>query len=102
MVYEFYVDGMMCENCKKHVVNAMMELDGVTGVAVNLESKLVSVTADNEIAEEVFVNTIEEEGYSYRKQIKDIYFCTLMWQNRYIEVERNLRNAYYRCIRKKL
>lgn len=69
MVYEFYVDGMMCENCKKHVVNAMMELDGVTGVAVNLESKLVSVTADNEIAEEVFVNTIEEEGYSYRKQI---------------------------------
>ena len=57
---EFYVNGMMCQNCQRHVKNAL-ETNGVTVVEVNLESKKVTINTTKS-KEEIF-DIIKDAGY---------------------------------------
>lgn len=43
------VKGMMCVNCQKHVHDALLAMDGVSAVDVNLEKGTAKVTASREI-----------------------------------------------------
>ncbi len=46
---EIKVEGMHCEHCAKKVINALEELDNVTKVKVDLESKKVTITSKKEL-----------------------------------------------------
>ena len=47
------VKGMMCVNCQKHVRDALLAMDGVSAVDVNLEKGTAKVTASREIPMEL-------------------------------------------------
>ncbi len=40
------VENMSCQNCVKHVTAHFLELEGVSGVAINLDTKEATVTTD--------------------------------------------------------
>ena len=57
------VEGMMCQNCVKHVTRALQGVPGVTEVSVSLEDKAAAVTADAAVTDEVLKAAVTEEGY---------------------------------------
>lgn len=58
------ISGMSCGHCVKHVSNALSDIEGVTNVAVSLENNTATVETNNEIADSVFADALEEAGYS--------------------------------------
>ena len=58
-----YVEGMVCNNCVSHVTEALLEIEGVAGADVVLESKTATVTLEKEIADEVLKAAVVEAGY---------------------------------------
>ena len=58
-----YVEGMVCNNCVRHVTEALLEIDGVAGADVVLEPKTATVTLEKEIADEVLKAAVVEAGY---------------------------------------
>lgn len=61
------VDGMTCEHCVKSVTEELSEVDGVTGVKVDLVSGGVSpveITHDGELNPSKVTEAVEEAGYS--------------------------------------
>lgn len=63
MKRELSIEGMMCQNCVRHVMNALNGLSGVEDVSVSLEEKKAVVTASDNVTEEMLVNAVTEEGY---------------------------------------
>lgn len=59
------VDGMSCNNCAKHVKNALEELDGVNEVIVNLDNKNAEISYQGDIDEKLIIDAINEAGYEY-------------------------------------
>lgn len=58
------VEGMSCSHCVNAVTKAVRNLDGVSEVQVNLESKTATVDYDSDkITLEAIKAAIEEEGY---------------------------------------
>ncbi len=64
---ELKIEGMMCQNCVKHVYKALSKMDGVTGVEVSLENKNAIVTSDKEISLDEFASVIDDAGYELVK-----------------------------------
>lgn len=63
----YAVTGMTCQNCVNHVTTELSEIDGVTGVSVDLNSTGVSqvtVTSEQPISAEVAHAAIDEAGYT--------------------------------------
>ena len=56
------IEGMTCHNCVRHVKEAIEELEGVTGVEVDLASK--RATVDGEASDEAIKAAVDEAGYS--------------------------------------
>lgn len=61
------IEGMMCQNCVKHVTKALQKLDGVAEVEVSLEQKSAVVTMNNEIADDVLSKAITDMDYEVVK-----------------------------------
>lgn len=61
--YELNVKGMMCENCVKHVEKALLSMDGLTSVDVDLDNAKATVKSSVEISMDEFKKVIEEAGY---------------------------------------
>lgn len=59
----FTVVGMTCGHCVRSVNDEVAKIDGVDSVAVDLESGLVTVESDTDIAAEAFVAAVGEAGY---------------------------------------
>ena len=58
------VDGMHCTHCEESVKKALLALDGVSEVNINLNEKSVVVVFDeNQITRTQIENEIEEIGY---------------------------------------
>ncbi|SDQ27626.1 copper chaperone [Virgibacillus subterraneus] len=58
------VKGMTCGHCESSVKGALEELDGITGVEVNLGSGKVDVTYDDAKASVADMReAIEDQGY---------------------------------------
>ena len=57
------IDGMSCENCVRHVREALAGLDGVTGVDVSLEKGEAEVQASADLSDALIEETLDEEGY---------------------------------------
>ena len=60
------VDGMSCNNCAKHVKNALEDIDGVSEAIVNLEKKNAEISYQGDINEKVISDAINEAGYEYK------------------------------------
>jgi copper chaperone CopZ len=65
MTNEFYVKGMTCQNCVRHVENALKSLPGVTNVHVNLADGKVVLKVSQPLPENLLAATIDEAGYTY-------------------------------------
>ena len=61
----FPVTGMTCGHCVRSVKGELGKLDGVTDVAVDLETGTVSVTSGNELDRDAIEAAIDEAGYQY-------------------------------------
>ena len=58
-----HVEGMGCQNCVKHVTEALEGVDGVTGADVSLEKNQAVVTLAKDVADDVLKAAIDEAGY---------------------------------------
>ena len=61
------VDGMGCQNCVKHVKEALESLDGVTGAEVSLEKNNALITFTKDVADTAIIAAIEDAGYDVKK-----------------------------------
>jgi Cu+-exporting ATPase len=57
------VDGMSCNNCVKHVNEALSEINGVERVEVSLEKAGATITSATEIDIEIIRAALDEAGY---------------------------------------
>ena len=63
MKKKILVEGMSCGHCVKHVKEALSELNGVTSVDVNLETKTAVLEATSDVKDEDIKFAIEDAGY---------------------------------------
>ncbi|GAA2589991.1 heavy-metal-associated domain-containing protein [Streptomyces violaceus] len=59
----YAVAGMSCGHCKATLTKAIGELDGVSGVDVDLGTGHVTVTSAAEPDDAVIAETVDEAGY---------------------------------------
>ncbi|GGS54298.1 heavy-metal-associated domain-containing protein [Streptomyces violaceus] len=59
----YAVAGMSCGHCKATLTRAIGELDGVSGVDVDLGTGHVTVTSAAEPDDAVIAETVDEAGY---------------------------------------
>jgi copper chaperone len=59
----FHVEGMSCEHCAERVKNALMQIEGIKSVAVNLKKKEVKIKFILEVPDNVIVKAVTEAGY---------------------------------------
>ncbi|AIJ23336.1 heavy-metal-associated domain-containing protein [Amycolatopsis methanolica] len=59
----YTVTGMTCEHCVRSVTEEVREIDGVTGVAVDLPTGRVTVTSEKELTTDAVRAAVEEAGY---------------------------------------
>lgn len=58
----YSVPGMTCDHCTRAVSSEIAGVDGVAGVEVDLDTKLVTVTGEG-LADQALRAAIEEAGY---------------------------------------
>ena len=63
MKKELSVEGMMCQNCVKHVKHALEGISGVSEVDVSLDEKKASVVVDSSVSDDVLKNAVTDAGY---------------------------------------
>ena len=64
MKKKILVEGMKCENCAKHVKEALTNVEGVTNVDINLSDKYVLLDTAADVSDEAIKNTINTEKYN--------------------------------------
>lgn len=57
------IEGMMCQNCVKHVSKALNAMEGVTA-EVSLEHNNAVCTLTAPVTDEALKAAVEEEGYT--------------------------------------
>lgn len=63
MAKKILVEGMKCENCAKHVKEALNSIEGVTSSEVNLANKYVIIETATEVSEEAIKLAVNTEKY---------------------------------------
>lgn len=69
MKKKVFVDGMKCENCAKHVREALLSVKGIISADVNLSEKYVLVEADNNVSNDSIKFTVNNEKYNVKEII---------------------------------
>ncbi|MBP5248033.1 MAG: heavy-metal-associated domain-containing protein [Fibrobacter sp.] len=64
------IQGMMCENCKSHVQEALNEIDGASA-SVNLKKGTVKLDAIREVSEEEIRSAVHRAGNYHVLSIED-------------------------------
>lgn len=67
MAKKIHIEGMSCDHCVRHVTNALIEVDGVKDVKVDLKGKIASVELSDDIADSKLKEAVEEAGYQVVK-----------------------------------
>lgn len=57
------VEGMMCPRCEAHVTKALMSVEGVEEATASHEKGVATVKLSSEVANEVLIKAITDEGY---------------------------------------
>lgn len=61
-----HIEGMSCQNCVRHVTEALAAVDGVQSVTVSLEQKTATVTSAEPLSVSAAAVAVEDAGYSLR------------------------------------
>ena len=64
------IDGMSCENCVRHVREALESLEGVVRVAVSLEKGEAELEATVELIADEIKDALDEEGYDLKSLVQ--------------------------------
>lgn len=59
----YTVTGMTCGHCVRSVTEEVSEIDGVTDVAVDLPTGVVTVTSEKDLGVDAVRAAVEEAGY---------------------------------------
>ncbi|SFD03954.1 copper ion binding protein [Nocardioides terrae] len=59
----YVVTGMTCAHCVASVTEEVSDVNGVTAVAVDLETGALQVTSDQPVPDEAVRAAVEEAGY---------------------------------------
>ncbi len=62
-----YVDGMMCDNCVRHVTNAILGCSNVESVDVSLKKGQAVVTYTEPVSDDEIIKAVEAAGYTVTK-----------------------------------
>ena len=65
------IEGMMCEHCKEKVEKALLKLDGITKVKINLKDKTATIYSSVSIPDEDIIDTINKLDYKVTSIGKD-------------------------------
>jgi copper chaperone len=60
----YTVTGMTCGHCVSAVTEEVGQVPGVTGVEVDLESGMLTVTSDAPVADAAVAAAVDEAGYA--------------------------------------
>ena len=63
MKKELMIEGMMCQNCVKHVTHALEGISGASHVQVSLEDKKATVEVPESVTDETLKAAVTEAGY---------------------------------------
>ncbi|MFA5523874.1 MAG: heavy-metal-associated domain-containing protein [Tissierellales bacterium] len=63
MKKKILIEGMTCNNCLRHVTEALSELTGVSDVNVKLDEKHALANIEDSVKDEVIKAALEEAGY---------------------------------------
>ncbi|QGU95990.1 copper ion binding protein [Clostridium bovifaecis] len=63
MKKKILVEGMSCGHCVNHVKEALSELNGVTSVEVNLDSKSAIIESAIDVSDEDIKFAVDDAGY---------------------------------------
>ncbi|GCD11906.1 heavy-metal-associated domain-containing protein [Clostridium tagluense] len=63
MKKKILVEGMKCENCVKHVKEAVGSVEGVISADVNLSNKSVIIETNTEVSDEAIKLAVNSEKY---------------------------------------
>ncbi|MBN9501636.1 MAG: hypothetical protein BGO01_15820 [Armatimonadetes bacterium 55-13] len=67
MTTKLTVTGMTCQNCVKHVTEALAALPDVQSVQVSLEGESAVVEHSEDTNIETLIHAVEEEGYEAKE-----------------------------------
>lgn len=59
----YTVTGMTCDQCERAVIGEVSQIEGVTGVEVDLATGAVTVTADGAVDDGAVAAAVDEAGY---------------------------------------
>lgn len=62
-----HIEGMGCQNCVKHVKEALEGLDGVADAEVSLEAGTAVITLTKDVADDAIRSAVDEAGYDVAK-----------------------------------
>ena len=62
MISKYTVSGMTCGNCVNHVTEEVSEVEGVTGVNVQLDGGRMAVESDERIPFDAIIEAVREAG----------------------------------------
>jgi len=60
----YSVTGMTCDHCVKAVTEELLQLDGVSQVAIDLPTGAVTVTSEQDLARDAVAAAVDEAGYA--------------------------------------
>ncbi len=63
MVKQFTVPSMSCQHCVNAITKEVSNIEGVRNININLNTKRVSVEADDRIPTDMLIDAIKEAGY---------------------------------------
>lgn len=64
---EIEIPKMMCVHCKKRVETALLGIDGVKSVKINLEAKTAAISLSKHIEDSVITDALMSAGYETGK-----------------------------------
>lgn len=59
-----YISGMVCENCAKHVTEALKSVDGIEKVKVDLMRGQAEIIAGDAVTDDTILKTVVNAGYT--------------------------------------
>ena len=59
------IEGMSCDHCANKVKNALMNIDDVKGVKVNLSKKEAIISSNNKLDKDLIKKLIEDLDYKF-------------------------------------
>lgn len=63
MKKELLIEGMMCQNCVKHVTRALEGIPGASDVNVSLEGKKATVNVPDSVTDDDLKTAVTDAGY---------------------------------------